>query len=66
MQPTPTSNKKSMTTSIALFLTWSIVGFTQVGPNTCQIDLLTHTGNIETVEALCVPTDEVAQGGLPE
>ena len=55
-----------MTTSIALFLTWSIVGFTQIGPNTCQIDLLTHTGNIETVEALCVPVDEVAQGGLPK
>ena len=50
-----------MTTSITLFLTWSIVGFTQIGPNTCQIDLLTSAGNIETVEALCVPVDEVAQ-----
>lgn len=42
-----------MTTSIALFLTWTIVGFTQVGPQTCEIDLLTSSGDIVTVEALC-------------
>ena len=50
-----------MTTSIAVFLTWTIVGFTQIGPNTCQMEFLTHTGDIETVNALCVPVDEVAQ-----
>ena len=42
-----------MNTSVALFLTWTIVGFTQVGPRTCEIDFLTHTGDIETVSALC-------------
>ena len=42
-----------MTYTITALVTWTIVGFTQVGPNTCAMDLLTPSGEIQTIELAC-------------